>query len=286
MAKGIKIFNLTDSYGGGGTIFEDGVYRVEKSLFTMFDFGGSFPGKDGDGACCLMWKLQPVDAKTHKPLDKEPVVQYWGAGDETQPLNKGKEIGLREDATHDVIWRGSDFYKFMEQLQKAKFDMDKYEDEGDVSIFEGMVFEMGKIPDTYQKEPKAGKDLDGEKGKDKERKGPRLIVIVTGVPKQQAASKSKTAAEEAEEKPAKKKPAADSDEPEDLVENFLVKSILTDDNEDGIEKIVARAQLNKAITKSHDAEKAKECIQYWNKNLAAVLKAHGWELEDDTIKKG
>ncbi len=294
MGKGINPFNLKDSYGGGGSVFPPGVYKVLKSIHTMFDFNGTKKGKDGEGICCLMWKVQAVDPKTHKALEGvEPIVQYWGAGDETKIRNKGKEIEMREDATHEVIWKGSDYFKLFESLGKADppFDMDKYEDEPDVTVFEGMVFEMTRIQDPYELDKaKKNKGRDIDEGDKDKKKLPREITIVTGCPKAKGGGSSK---EEKEEKPAaskkddKKKDSSSSNEPEDLVENYLRKVVFVEDNESGIETVVARSGLNRTITKSHDAETAKACILHWNKKgiLDSLCTAYGWELDGDNIKK-
>jgi len=269
----VKIFN-PESFGGGGTFFTDGLYRIDEARFVKFDFRGSAPGKDGNGIVCLCCKLQPLD-KDGGDVG-EVVVQYWGVGDDASIESTGHSISLTGDRS--TIWTLSDYGVFVEHLGKAKFDLDAMAEENDIGVLDGMVAEFGKVPD-----PKTGRDnKDADNDNKKKRKYPKQIPVVTSIP-----GGKKTGGKAAASKPAGKKQESGDDAVEEMLQKYLVEKVLVSKNTDGIDKLQARMGLNKFIQANGGDQELQQAVGKMfgdAAKLKAILESVGWELSGSTIK--
>ena len=269
----VKIFN-PESFGGGGTFFTDGLYRIDEARFVKFDFRGSAPGKDGDGIVCLCCKLQPLDKDGGDVGDV--AVQYWSVGDDFSIESKGHSVAATGD--RDTIWKLSDYGVFIEHLGKAKFDLDAMAEENDIGVLDGMVAEFGKVPD-----PKTGRDnKDADNDNKKKRSFPKQIVVVTSVP-----GGKNTGGKAAASKPAGKKQESGDDAVEEMLQKYLVEKVLVSKNTDGIDKLQARMGLNKFIQANGGDQELQQAVGKMfgdAAKLKAILESAGWELSGSTIK--
>lgn len=296
MAKTLLKLFSKESFAGGGEFFKDGLYKVEKSLFVMYDFNGKVKGKDGDGLICLALKLQPVD-KDHKDSG-DAVMQYWSIGTEDATIeNKGKGIALTGDYT--TLWKLSDYSVFVEYWAKNGGDQDALEDENDISVLAGNVFEFGKVDS-----PRTSRAKDDDKDDDKKdaKKGPNKIVIVTdAVPKGGGKSSSSSKSDKDKDtksdkkedakksdKDSKKSGSSDSEECEEIIKEYLAKKVFVKKNEEGIEMLPARMGLNAFVQKEKkgDTDLVKAVSKTWSDDLVQnCAESVGWELDGDVLKK-
>lgn len=266
----VNVFSQ-DSFSGGGTFFNDGLYRVEKSRFVKHNYG-----KEGGAEyTVLMQELQPVD-KDGKDSG-EAKVQYWSVGDGFEPNDKGKNLEATGD--RDTIWNLSDFGVFHTQLGKAGLDMDKFEEDNDISALEGEVMQYGKVPSPRTQTAKA----DDEDKPSKKNNLPRQIVVVTDAhplsTKNTGGTKTKAAAASAGSKSTK------SDENVETLQSYLTEKVLIAKNEDGIELLQARMGLKKYVGDDQDKVKAVSALMKDEKVLKSILASEGWTLDGDVIKK-
>jgi len=282
----IRIFNMNESYGGGGTFFNDGTYRITKARFVMFNFNK----EGGDEACCLQLTLQPLDGSGRD--NGEPVVQHWplekrGDGN-YEPINKGLCVGSIGE--YPTIWKLSDFAIFMQHLQKAEFDMDKYEEDGEINVLEGLVAEFGKY--TKPSGPNAPVAVDDE-GKPKRAAQPYQVVVITHIPKAgkgMGAAKAKEVAAGKTNGKAAAEPATNgSFDAEGKLAEYLAANVFTDDYADkGIKVMQARMGITKWMSKQDaDVEDTKKVLAVFNdkKQMGPILEAAGWLQDGDTFKK-
>jgi hypothetical protein len=283
MGKVIKIFNMANAYSGGGTYFPEGRYKWEKVRFVMFNFNK----EGGDEACCFQVTCQPLNSKGK--AEGEKIIQHWplenaGKG-QYKPGKGGKTVEAIGE--YETIWRKSDFYYLMESLQKEGYDMDKYEEDGDVSVLEGLVADMALWT-------KPGSETTDEEGKTKKYQ----VAVVTGLadaPKESGKkdAKKSTKKEEEEEEEEDTDTDTDSEEEEEeggdddaesLLDKYLEKKVLVEDNEGGVARMEARMGIAKFI--KDDPDKAKAVIKLFNddKVLAKRLKKAGWEVKELKVK--
>lgn len=275
--KLIRVF-AQDTYSGGGTFFNDGLYRIEKSQFVKYDFNGSAKGKDGDGLVCLALSLQPVD-KDGKDAG-EPAVQYWSVGDEFSIEDKGKSI--QSTGQYETIWKLCDFAVFVEHLGKAGFDRDAMEDENDISVLAGQIMEFGKVPSPRTQQTPKDDDEGGKK-----KNFPKQVVVVTDANplkgKETGKVKGKAAAAAVGGK------SKGSDDHEDILQAYLAEKVLVEKNEaDGVDKLSARMGIRKYVEgKGGDADTVKAVSALFNddKVLKAILQSADWTINGNSIVK-
>lgn len=272
----LRIFN-PESYGGGGSYFTDGTYRIDEARFVKFDFQGQMGGKDGSGIACLCLKMQQLD-KDGSDVG-EQVVQYWGTGDDVVVKNKGHEIDL--EGQYQTLWALCDFALFVEYLGKAGFDRDALAEENDIAMLDGQVMEFGKIPHPRNKPGDEGKD-----GKDGKKKGPKQLIVVTAIPDAKPAAAGKKGAAPAKKgaaAPAAKKNA----DVEDMLGKYLAEAVLVTKNEaKGLEKIQARMGISRFVqANGGDADLVKSVTTAFNDPtvLDPILESAGWVTKGTKI---
>lgn len=276
----VRIFSPETYAGGGGSLFNSGLYRLDENRFVKYDFNGKFPGKNGDGTTCLCVKYQPVD-KDGKDAG-EVNVQYYGVGEDIVIENKGKAISMAEGSQFDTIWPKCDFAVFIDHLGKAKFDRDAYEEENDISVLDGTVAECGMITHPY-KSPTISK----KNGKEYPAQLPVVIQVQSGNGSSRSAG-SKATGSKAASAPAGKFKVLALD-PDELLQEYLVSNVLIEKNEKkGVDKLQARMGLNKFVqSKGGDADTVKAVSAQFNKTddvLIPLLESANWTLEGSTIK--
>ena len=276
MAKELlKLFSVS-SFGGGGSFFTDGLYKIEEAQFVYYDFNGTAQGKNGKGIASLSLNLQPLD-KNGEPAG-EPVMQYWGLGDDAVVEAKGKSISL--SGNYSTVWKLCDYAIFIEHLGKSGFDRDALEEADDISVLDGLVAEFGKVAS-----PRTG----GTPKKDKEGKElpPRQIVVITAVP--DAKSDNKKGGSKAADKKGGSSKKDNSAEAEEMLLKYLVEKVLLEKNEaKGVASITARMGIGKFVLDNDgDAALTKATVELFGKKdvLGAALESAGWELDGATIKK-
>ncbi len=279
MAKTLVNIFSQEAYAGGGSYFNDGLYRIEEARFVKFDFNGSAPGENGDGLVCLCCKLQPLD-KDGGDVG-EVAVQYWSVGDKTVIENKGHAISLSGDFA--TIWNLCDFAVFIDYLGKAGFDRDAMEQENDIAVLDGTVAEFGKVPSPRQSTKAKGDDEGGKK-----KKYPAQVIVVTAIPdtKVKGSSKKSTSAKPTSSK--KEESSSDDDETNiEILQQYLVKEVLVKKNEGGIDRLQARMNLNKFVLGlGGDSDKVKAVSDVFKDTakLKEILKSADWQLDGTTIK--
>jgi hypothetical protein len=299
----IDIFDTEASYGGGGTYFADGLYRIESSRFGYFDFK-----KPGNEALCLILAVQPLDAKGAD--EGELQVQYWPIGDTDKqgtrtvepctPVKGEKglyaQIRLTEANTHDKLFAFSDFAIFMQHLKKAEYDMDAAGN--DITALDGLVAEFGKVVKAAKKQSAVAIAEEGDKGGAPAQ--PKEVIVITSIPRVPAKGQAKgtplaankvidVKAEKVPDKPAGKGKAKELD-PEQIVADYLVENALTEENEaDGTPFLIHRMALSKYVSKdlALPAEAVRAVMAIFNDEaqLGAILTAAGWERAGKLIIK-
>lgn len=281
MAKreSIKVFDLENSYGGGGggSYFVPGLYRVESSLYVMYDFNGHAKVP----AACLRQELQPLNSARENA--GEVKTQYWPAGNDVEIRNKGKEIALTENSQQETLWRLSDLCVYLDCLKKAEFDVDALIDDNDITALTGLVAEFGMIKDPKEDLPlRPGAPAPDPK---KKNFGPKQIVVVTSVP---AAPASKGKAKPGSKKEAPKEQAEAKDFAGAMRE-YLKSTVLKDKEEEGISVMQARVKLRNWVPKEFpDGDDAKAVMEIYKdeKQLSAVLKPLGWIIDGEDLAYG
>lgn len=304
MAKQAVDFStpMAELLGGGGQIFNPGMYRVVESDFRTYDFK-----KPNNDTLCAYQKLQPVDADGNDEGDE--VERYW-------PLNaqmrdgsvvieaitpvKGRkgsfsQITFTAANTHGKIYGASPFGVFLSHCEKAEVDMDAIGN--DFSAFEGSVYEYGLFNKPERKRT-AVEEAEGDG--DKKPSYPKQEVVIVSVPDKKSkktAPKAKKEEEDEEEAPkVKSKAKAKKSDPETADEwckAYLEAEVCTDDNEaDGVSHTNHKLNLPKWLNK-RDVEPAmvKKVMVIYNDvedELPALLETMGWEYKAKTkeIVKG
>lgn len=266
--KYVKIFS-PDTYSGGGTFFTDGLYRVEEARFVKYDYNGKAPGKDGNGITSLSMKLQPVNKDGEDAGDV--AVQYWSVGDDFEPKEKGHSIVAT--GQYDTIWKLSDFGVFYEYLGKNGFDIDKVEDENDIAVLDGSIFEFGKIP-SPRTQQKVKEDDSGKK------QFPQQILVVVDANPTVGKGKGKSAST-GSGKAASKPNGKTEDSDEEILQQYLVAKVLLEKNEaKGIDTLQGRMGINSYVTKDLGltADKAKDIQKLYadKETLGPILESVGW----------
>ncbi len=274
----LKIFSPeTYSGGGGNSIFSPGTYTVKEARFVKYDFSGKFVGKGGDGIVCLCCKIQQLDKDGSEV--GEVLTQYYGVGDDFEITDKGKSIEATGD--YGTIWKLCDFGIFIEAAGKAGFDRDKFEDENDISALEGVTADWARV-----KSPREGtRKVTAKDGTIKEYPNEITLMVKVHADAKKATAKGK-------DKPAAKVNGAavaaangSAQDPEEIVQAFLAKKILTDKNAGGIDKLQARMNLNSYVQKElgGDAELVQKVAKCFNSKLEDFLQGAGWGLKGQDI---
>jgi len=277
----LKIFSPETFSGGTGGLFSPGAYVIKDAKFVKFDFAGKVPGKGGDGLVCLCCKIQGLDKDGNEV--GEELTQYYSVGDDFDIVDKGKSI--EATGQYETIWKLSDYAIFVEMAGKAGFDRDKFDDENDITVLEGVVADWARIAS-----PREGtRKVKGEDGKVKEY--PNEITVMTKV--HQAPDKKGTA--KGKDKPAATSKANGSaaaaatngsaQDPEEVVQAFLAKKVLLDKNAGGIDKLQARMNLNSYVQKElgGDADMVQKVAKCFNSKLEDFLTSAGWGLKGQDI---
>lgn len=277
MAKELlRLFN-PESYGGGGSYFTDGTYRVNEARFVKFDFQGAMAGKDGSGIACLALKLQQLDKDGGDVGDE--LIQYWGTGDDVVIEGKGHSIAL--DGQYQTLWALCDYALFIEYLGKAGYDRDAMAEENDIAVLDGQVMEFGKIPHPRNKPGDEGKE-----GKDGKKKGPKQLIVVTSIPDAKPAGKKGAAAPAKKAGAAAPKKNADADA-QDMLGKYLAEVVLVTKNEaKGIEKLQARMGIGRFVqANGGDADVVKAVTTAFNDAavLDPILESAGWVTKGTKI---
>lgn len=281
--KTAKVFKLGDYQGAGsGGFFVPGLYRIEESRFTMFDYNGKVPG----GLPVHTVKFQPLN-RSGKP-EGDPSVQHFNIrvaapGLDTEewqklsalvkPSKDGKTLEIPEEC---VLSQKCDHYVFVKSLGDHGFDLDSIEEDGDVSALDGLEAEFGLVEST--RPPKE----DGPKGKDG-KPLPNRTVAVTSIPANTKPAGGKTNGKAAEGKAGGKKAAAF--DPESVLQDYLLEHVLVDDNADGVDKIKVRMAIGSFVQKQGgDADAVKQVADLFNeaKYMEPLLDSAGWKIE--TVK--
>lgn len=288
--KSAKIFDM-DSYKGGGSILNPGLYRIAKARIAMFDF----MGKSAERASGAL-TLQPVD-KNYKDVG-ESSVHFFPVGlyipdstteeflerqGDAKPSKDGRQLMIPEDAE---LSKKCDLYMLLASIAEHGFDMDAADE--DFGTLDGWVMEFD-VKDDVNYKASAVKDDDDEGGSKKKgkRTGPRQVIYVKSIPKQKGGAAKKDEEGEEGEKPAKKgKPTEEAEAPTDpagLVKSFLAEKVCTDKNESGIDRTLARTGLKKFILAAGaDADLEPACAKLFaNGEKLGKLLPKGWSVNDD-----
>jgi len=136
-------FGGEDDFSEGGGLIQ-GRLKWKDPRFTIFDYNGAGPET-------------PSFAVDLEPEDGETVTQYWSCGslDEWTPSKDGKR--LIKVGRMAKLSKSCKYYRLLTSLWEAKFPKEKMVD--DVSILDGMVCDMVRVPDVERKglEPKKDK---------------------------------------------------------------------------------------------------------------------------------
>lgn len=136
--------NMTE----GGGLLDDCEVTFNKCRFSMFDYGGKVDIK----APALMIEMEPDEG--------EEVKQYWTMGKPTdwKPSENGKELIAIGKAS--AISLSSNGGIFLASLIEAGFPSDQLDD--DISVLDGLVAHVVRVPAPERKGLKGGKNRDYE----------------------------------------------------------------------------------------------------------------------------
>jgi hypothetical protein len=211
----------------------------------------------------------PSFAVDLEPEDGETVSQYWscGSGDDWAPSKDGKRLVKIGKAVK--LSKSSKFYRLIASLYEAKFPKDKSTD--DVSIFEGMVCDMVRVPDAER--PGL------ERKKDKKYPPDVLIVdAIVALPWEGKKGSGKTA----------KADATGDDLSADATS--IILEILPD-HKDGIAKMKLAGEVFNRLKKSlgtdkESMSKINAIVQLITAKDEELLKGGPWTYEKGTVSQG
>lgn len=293
---------MAELLGGGGQIFNPGLYTVVESDFRTYDFK-----KPGNDSLCFYMKLQPVDTDGNE--EGEVTERYWPTGEKLRDGSivleaispvKGRKGSFSQLAftaanTHGKIFGKSDFGYFLTACEKAEVDMDSVGN--DITAFEGNTYEFGLF-NKPERAKTAVEEAESE-GEEKKPAYPKQTVVIVSVPgkKSKAAGKAKakpTVEEEDEPKPAKKGKKVVEDEPEtaeDWLTAYLKSEICTEDNNDGAGHMDHKLNVPKWLAKKGcDQAMTSKVMKLYNNvdtddddnKLFAALSTLGWKYKVKT----
>lgn len=207
-----------------GAMITQGNWRVEKSYFCDFDYGGT----RRKPACVLLWELVNVDSD-------EKAEETWTMGEGFAPTKDGSGISALNGQAG--FGRGTKIIKLFESLEgNGAAELIEAED---AAAFEGLVFaakreEMEKV----QRREERGRDRGRDSGSDR---APSVLLVdeVLAMPGEKYAGKA--------DKAGKRKGRAAADEDDDKPEKVSRgRRAAADDDDDDKDDKPARGRGRKA----------------------------------------
>lgn len=233
-----------ETFSAGGGLLDDVTVEIKSCTFEMYDYGGASPAAPG-----LVLIMQPVDGG-------EEVDQFFSAGNakDWEPSKDGSRLIPTDPERSKSFNKGSNLGILIRSIVEAGFPPDQMDD--DVTVFEGMVAHMVRVPAPKRSGLNRSPRADGKKYEDM-----NLVVDnIISLPGEAASADGGS---------DDSKPGVDSDF-ESMAEGVVMEA-LADSEKEGVTKVKSKVTKKELMSLGFKVIKADDELKDHRNDIVKLL---------------